>query len=290
MAGLMKPVIVIGAARSGTKFLRDLIGSSAASCVVPFDVNYVWRYGNDDMPDDALPPERCTAEIAAHIRDHLAQIAGNPNHADGRVPKFLVEKTVSNCLRVPFIDRVFPNAVYVHLVRDGRDVVESSVRMWRAPINVAHALGKLKSMRFSNLSYVRWYLGNIIGALFTKNQGVKIWGVRYPGIARDIELLSVPEICARQWRYCIEAATAHLEELPSSRVINVRYESVTSDESEVRRICDFLAVSDTPRVLDYYRRRNRPPSSPAWRTAFGGEDWMRAMSILKPTLENLGYD
>jgi hypothetical protein len=51
----MNVVFVIGAARSGTKFLRDVIGASPYAAVVPYDVNYVWRGGNEGFPDDALP-------------------------------------------------------------------------------------------------------------------------------------------------------------------------------------------------------------------------------------------
>src|SRR4051812_20775701 len=41
-----QPVIVIGAARSGTKLLRDSLATHADVARVPYDVNYVWRFGN----------------------------------------------------------------------------------------------------------------------------------------------------------------------------------------------------------------------------------------------------
>ena len=108
----LRPIIVIGAARSGTKFLRDLIGSSESCRVVPYDVNYIWRYKNEKRPHDALAAKDCTDAIAKHIRMRLLAVA---LQGDGRrdKPSFIVEKTVSNCLRIPFVEQVFPDAVYV---------------------------------------------------------------------------------------------------------------------------------------------------------------------------------
>lgn len=289
LANSSRPIIVIGAARSGTKFLRDLIGASAHCQVVPYDVNYIWRLKNEKLSHDALTAEDCTPAIAERIRKRLYAAAGH-DAAKNVSPSFLVEKTVSNCLRIPFIEQVFPDAVYVNLVRDGRNVVESSVRMWRAPVNYSHLIQKARQFPLSNLSYAVWYLKNIIGAAFTRGQGVRIWGVRYPAIEHDIEKLSVPEICAKQWRLCVEKSMNDLKNIPSSRVIEVRYEALTREESEVQRICDFLQLPDDARVLEHYRQKNRPPKITGWRPAFVGKDWEAAMGILLPTLHSLGYD
>ena len=87
------PVIVIGAARSGTKFLRNVLGSAKGVCTVPYDINYVWRYGVEDWPNDVLDPETLSAERIDYIRNTIYSLA----HADPT--DLIVEKTVSNtCL------------------------------------------------------------------------------------------------------------------------------------------------------------------------------------------------
>ena len=48
-------VIIIGAARSGTKYLRDVLATAPNAARVPYDINYIWRYGSESHPDDALP-------------------------------------------------------------------------------------------------------------------------------------------------------------------------------------------------------------------------------------------
>lgn len=284
----LQPVIIIGAARSGTKFLRDLIGASTACCVVPYDVNYIWRYRNEGLRHDALPPESCTDRTAEYIRRCLKAAARYDGSALDR-PTFLVEKTVSNCLRVPFIDRVFPDAVYINLVRDGRNVVESSVRMWQEPVSIGHVLEKVRYFPLRNFSYAAWYLKNVVGGWVARNKGVRVWGVRYSGIELDIRRLSVPEICAKQWRICVEQSANDLASISSSRVLSVRYESLTGQEDEVKRICEFLKLPDQDHVLEHYHRENRPGAKNGWYAASNAPGWDAAMEVLAPALESLGY-
>ncbi len=47
-------VIVIGAARSGTKVLREMLAASPNVAAVSFDVNFIWRTGNEGEANDVL--------------------------------------------------------------------------------------------------------------------------------------------------------------------------------------------------------------------------------------------
>lgn len=122
----IRPIVLIGAARSGTKFLRSLLAAGAETVAVPYDINYVWRYGNERHPDDALGSELATREIQRYIRATLPRLAVRTR---GQSASLLVEKTVGNSLRVDFVRKVLPEARFIHIVRDGRDVVESARRM-----------------------------------------------------------------------------------------------------------------------------------------------------------------
>jgi len=63
-----RPIILIGAARSGTKFLRDIIASDKSVKAVPFDANFVWRYGVEEESDDALSITGVTENKKNYIR------------------------------------------------------------------------------------------------------------------------------------------------------------------------------------------------------------------------------
>ncbi len=119
-----QPIILIGAARSGTKLVRDIIASHPAIAAVPYDINYIWRLGNEAFAHDELPVNCLNPRIRQSIRKEIQRF-------DKQTP-FLIEKTVSNCLRVPFVNAIFPEAKFIHLLRNGLDVVESVYRQWMA--------------------------------------------------------------------------------------------------------------------------------------------------------------
>src|SRR5688572_31535031 len=85
------PVIILGAARSGTKLLRALVAATRCYVEVPFDVNYIWRYGNESCSHDALNPEHLTERTKRFVRERIGRCAGLPNSSMA-----FVEKTVSN--------------------------------------------------------------------------------------------------------------------------------------------------------------------------------------------------
>jgi hypothetical protein len=64
------------------------------------------------------------------LTDKLVDSAGRAvNALDGR--RFL-EKTPKNSLRVPFFDRVFPDAQFIFLWRDPRENLSSIMEAWRS--------------------------------------------------------------------------------------------------------------------------------------------------------------
>jgi hypothetical protein len=75
------------------------------------------------------------------------------------------DKTPLNTLHLEWIDRVFPEAKYVHMIRDGRDVVssyvqaglysnvESAARRWRRSITVARHFGNRNPDRYLEVRY-----------------------------------------------------------------------------------------------------------------------------------------
>ena len=51
----IQKVIIIGAPRSGTNILRDVLTSFDGICTWPCDeINYIWRHGNAKYPSDEL--------------------------------------------------------------------------------------------------------------------------------------------------------------------------------------------------------------------------------------------
>ena len=135
------PVLIIGAGRSGTKYLRSMLAASDEIAAVPYDVGYVWRTGNEDLPHDEISKVGVSERDAAWMRKTLPTLAEKKASEMARI---LVEKSVPNSLRVAMLHRVFPNARFLHLVRDGRAVTESALRQWQEPADSGYLLKKLR--------------------------------------------------------------------------------------------------------------------------------------------------
>ncbi len=241
-----EPIVILGAARSGTKMLRALLSSHPDVTPVPWDVNFIWKHGNYDVPHDELVPEQLTSRsrrfIARTIRRH-----------GGAGPR-IVEKTVGNTLRPEFVHAVFPDAYFIHLIRDGRDVAESARRMWRAPMDRRAVLQKLRAFPLAalptyGLQYARAYLERGLGH---RDGSVSTWGPRWRGIDQDVRARSLLEVCAIQWRRSVEASLAGLATMDPERVVEVRYEELCANPvQEAERLLSFAKLSPSRSVRDY---------------------------------------
>ena len=236
-----QPVILIGAARSGTKLLRDIIARHPAIDRVPYDVNYIWRQGNEKLPHDELTPAMVTPAIRQSVTQELKRFQN-----DGQ---FLIEKTVSNCLRVDFVNAIFPTARFIYLVRDGVDVVESVHRQWTTPPDWRYILEKSRTFPLRKApGYAVNYATSQVKRLFINDEKkLGTWGPRYPGIDDDMRTLPLLEVCARQWAHCIQKADTDLAQIEPSRVHIVRYEEfVQTPRDHLRAIAEWLEVDVHP--------------------------------------------
>ena len=86
-------VIIVGAPRSGTNMLRDILTSFDNIATWPCDeINYIWRHGNMFYPSDEIPAQNATDQVKKYILGSFDSIHKKYN-AD-----ILIEKTFY-CLR-----------------------------------------------------------------------------------------------------------------------------------------------------------------------------------------------
>lgn len=240
-------IFILGAARSGTKLLRDTLGEAAGVGVVPYDVNFVWKHGSS-CTHDALP----LAEDPRRARKFVANYLDR--YADGTTCPTVIEKTVGNTLRLPYVKSLFPDASFVHLIRDGLDVIPSSMIQWSAPADKAYLRAKLRHFPLRLLP--------TYGVQFARSQmrshqraHVNSWGVRYPGIDEDLQEHGLLTVCARQWSRSVEAVKSHARALDED-VVEVRYEDfVTTPTKEILRVLAALNLAPIEGDLTAATRR-----------------------------------
>ncbi|MFO6464833.1 sulfotransferase family protein [Jannaschia sp. KMU-145] len=256
-----QPLVIIGAARSGTNALRDMLTRLHGFGTWPCDeINAIWRHGNLHHPSDALPPERATVEIRSYIRGAFWAAW----RRQGR-PDVLVEKTCANTLRVPFVDAILPEARFVHILRDGCAVVPSAMKRWRGEFELpalGYYLRKLLYVPVADLPvYAARSLKNRRALRSGSAPRMAMWGPRPDGFRADPGV-PLDVLCARQWGSCVVSASTALAKIAPDRRITITYERMVADPATVlAEIAQMLGRTPSPDEIDVAAdgiRRGKP--------------------------------
>jgi Sulfotransferase family len=236
------PIIIIGAGRSGTNMLRDVLVQLPGVKTWPCDeVNYIWRHGNRNFATDEFTRSMATPKIKRYIRNAFGWVE-RAYQAD-----VVVEKTCANSLRCSFVHEVVPEAKFIHLVRDGRDVCISAGERWQASLDIPYLARKARFVPASDLLYyASRYIANRIYRVASGKKRLAVWGPKFSGIEDAFREHSLAEACAIQWQYCVRSAVRQLSELPHHQVHTLRYEDLTSKPVEqLAAVLSFLQIDYT---------------------------------------------
>lgn len=241
---LSRPILVIGAPRSGTTLLAGLL-SSHRQLVYADEPRLVWRWGNDSK-SDMLQPLDARPEVVRHIRAAFGELVSSGQGSR------LLEKTPANTVRLPFVNEVFPDAIYVHIIRDGYASILSSVRYWTqfgTGINQPALRERLiRRTREITPRQVPHYAMELIRRIApSMSRQPPVWGPRIPGLAEMAYELSVLDAACLQWRTCVEQARAFGRNLEPERYIEVRLESLN-----LGTIRPLLRALDLPSYPEYW--------------------------------------
>lgn len=285
------PVLIIGAGRSGTNMLRNTLTRLPGVSTWPCDeINYIWRHGNRDKDTDEFEPSDASRSVQNFIRGRFGAMAASSDFGDAPVAeRVLLEKTCANSLRVGFVDTVLPEARYVYLVRDGRDVVASAAKRWTAPLDLAYLAAKARYVPLSDLPYYgSRYLLNRYAKLRDPEARLSVWGPRFDGWRDVASREDLETVCALQWARCIERSDAAFERILPERVCKLTYESLIADPAgEIARLVNFLGIEASDLAVEHACRDITDKSSyrGSSRISFDGE----LGELITPMLHRHGY-
>jgi hypothetical protein len=276
-------IVILGAARSGTKVLRDALATATGAGAVPYDIGYVWRYGNEHRLDDVLDPALLNDRARAFIRGFVDRYAGGD-------PPTVIEKTVGNCLRLPAVAAVLPDAGFVHLIRDGVDAAESIRRQWTEPTDLRYLLrkGRHFPVRLAP-RYGAKYLGSVVRQRVDRDRRLASWGPRYPGIDDDLRREDLLVVAARQWRESVSRVLSDAGRI-GLPVIEVRYERLVGDpERALTDLADRLRVQLQPDRLRRACAMLTPRHLGTGQRSLSRADLVTIDTEIGDLLERLGY-
>jgi len=156
---------------------------------------------------------------------HLLALARLP-FAGRTMALRLVDKSVHSALWLPLVDRVFPDAHYVHVVRNPGSTISSMVAGWMNPSRF-FTYDLPIPLQIPDYPHSRWN--------FALPPGWQAW-VNEP----------LSRVVAYQWRSLQERMLKFGETCPD-RYLRVRLEDLTADpKQEISRIADFLGLESGP--------------------------------------------
>lgn len=258
---LRRPVFIIGADRSGTTFLGDCLAALPELSyhhepeVMKAAARYVYeeRWGF-----------RRARWFYRLVYSWLMRI-----HLDGH--RRFAEKTPTNSFIVPFLARAFPDAVFIHIVRDGRDAALSHLRQpWLLAASLAS--GRREPGGYRHGPDARFWVE--------------------PTRRREFEATSDLHRCIWSWRRHTAAALAGTANLPAARYLELRYESLVADPNGAcDRLLEFLGIGapESRSALSNELGKADSRGVGGWRREFDAADLAVIDGEASELLRRLGY-
>ena len=239
---IRRPIFLIGAERSGTTFLGKClsllpeISYHYEPIATKASARYVYK---------RLWTFRKARFFYRLVYRWLMRI-----HLDGDLR--FVEKTPRNCFLVHFLHQAFPDAQFIHIVRDGRDAALSlSKKTW------LHASSAKSNKRLDD-----GYLEGPFARFWVEDQRKE-----------EFETTSDIHRCIWSWRRHTESALEHALTLSPLQYHEVRYENLVHNPlAEADRLLNYLEIKTLVSRKIFHEAIAR-----AHRHSIGG--WKRELSL-----------
>lgn len=252
-----KPVVIIGAPRAGTTLLFSILSSHPDMWSLHRESGIVgkrfhpakfdWDRGNvlgaEDASDEIIETLRLefykrAINVQAMFPNSCSRIYTNRSweRINRKIHEVLIapvlkpkkiriaEKTPKNCLRVPFMNALFPDAFFVFLERDPCTNISSLMEGWRE-------IGRYETYHVPGGVKIEGYSGSA-------------WNFVLPPGWREYSMgVRLEEVCAFQYRVANHTALEDLSHIPEGRWMTVCYEDLVGAPKEtVKQLCDVIGL------------------------------------------------
>jgi len=260
-----RPVFIVSPPRSGSSLLFETLAQGRNVCTIGGESHGIIE-GNTAFgmlgaaargyESNRLEALDASSEIIAALRERFRRRAFDRNgqKRSGRIR--LLEKTPKNALRIPFFAKVFPDALFIYLYRDPRQVLASMMEAWES--------GGFRSYpQLPDWTGLPWSMTLIPG-----------W--------RELIGKPLPEIVAVQWQTITNVLLDDLAAMPSERWSAVRYDRlIANPDEEIRRLCAAVDF-DWDHTLD-----SKLPLASHTVSVPDHEKWRRREREILPQLEQM---
>jgi len=272
------PVFVVGCSRSGTTVTYETLAAAPQFLNFGWEIPQFWNnlHGplNNGWHSEAAAADDARAEFRDAAFRYFYQRLG---------AGWVLDKTCINVMRIPFLYRLFPNAKFVFIQRDGRDNISSMMDGWR----IGRTDGRFELSQF---------FGSFPDPVAINNGEFSEWAFFLAPGWQAYNHASLEEVCAFQWISANRMALDARQLIPPAQWIHLRYEDIFERPVEMFRAAFAgLGVPFTPALQS--RCMNLRPTSVV-KGAPQQQKWRehnpaaieRILDRIRPLMTEMGYD
>jgi hypothetical protein len=260
-AHIEQPVFIVSSPRSGSTLMFETLAQAPGLYTIGGEGHGVVEgIAGLDVPARGYDSNRLTAAdatpgVAANLRDrYAARLFDRERQPPAAGPVRMLEKTPKNALRIPFLREVFPDARFVYLWRDPREVLASMMEAWESG-------GFRTYPDLPGWSGLPWSLLLVPG-----------W--------RGLAGRPLVEIVAAQWAATTTAILDDLAAIDPQHIVVARHDAfLAAPEAEMRRIAAALGLGWDRALGGELPLANHTVSAPA------ADKWRRREAEILAALE-----
>jgi hypothetical protein len=298
-------IFILGSPRSGTTLLGEILAGHPSIAYWP-EPYFVWDYHFRNAAHDERSQQDASLRVADQIRRDFT------NYRRKKSRDILVEKSPRSSLKIPFIHRIFPEARFIHILRDGRDATLSIHKQWQRRRQTAADPDKNGNFNYTRAFRLlpeftahQPYLTDKLKALWFETHGRLWdrnkhlnrmrwngeigWGPRFKGWQDVYQKYTLLQFNAYQWLYCVRHIRRHWLSLADEHRLEIRYEElIQRPRQTLGRVLNFLGLQGDDRFfqkLPEFRQNNFNK----WQTAFDAKALKQILPILELQLIESGY-
>jgi hypothetical protein len=281
---LRPPIILLGNTRSGTTIVQKIM-SVHPDLAEWYEPNALWLYADPGRIYDEFSERDATGSVKRYIRNRFLKY--QKQHGN----RVILEKSPQNILRIPYVRAIFPEAIYLYIVRNPFSFISSVEYKWQKTVTARGIARRLKDTPFSQLHHwVRRYVRQQFNKRVLRRKYLSIWGPRYKGIYKDLKTQNLLTVIARQWSECSRQAEEALALFDNDQILRLRYEDfVDNPIPNLERICAHCRLKMTGDMVSAAKELVKTDRQLKWQR-FAPQDLARILPELESEMQRHGYE
>lgn len=276
---IIKPIVILGAPRSGTTILQRCLSIHPDIWHLPTESHQILEgpfhprkkgYDSNRELAEGLDKTQIARLQVAFYREaiNLNRVLLRPDRLfmsyeafHGRVVQRLVtlalgklsclgkpsqirmvEKTPKNTLRIPLLERIFPDAYYVWVKRDAAATIDSLISGWYA----FDHFGPFKRKHFATYP--------IAHSLDLQDYDYRWWNFALVPGWQDLKGTTVADVASWQYFQCTSYIVQDLQAINAKKIFEIKYERFTETPVEtLHKILEWADLASVP-VMDGFAK------------------------------------